>query len=777
MIRFTSLRARLVGTVFLAVVAGWLVAIVADLQLAGFAVGLLALVAAWFGGEWFIGRKVRVLLDTTKRLAGGDLTARTGAEQEPGEMNELARLIDRMAGVLQERMLERESAERALRVRAQQQSAVATLGQFAVTSNDFEALMIQAVTMVAQTLEIEFCEILELTPELHDLVLRAGVGWKDGMVGVARVEAGTGTLAGYVLESLGAVLVADYRTETRFSAPTLARYHGAVSGVTVAIAGRNRIRPFGVLGAHSRKPRTFTDDDEQFLRAVANLLAMTLDRKRAEAERHKRAVFAQLNPTPAIEVNAASEITYSNDASFKLLQETGLNHPRELLPPNMVSIVAEALKSGQSRLDFDTYLEGRTLSWSVYPVPADRVVHCYITDVTERLKMEANLRQADKMLAIGQLAAGVAHDFNNMLTVIQGRAGILLQKADREDGSHESVKAIHFAAERAAGLTRQLLMFSRKNVKQSTLLELPTVVQGMSDMLNRLVGETVQLEFRPPPALPRIDGDRNEIEQVIMNLIVNARDAMPSGGAIQITADTVRLTTADALAADSRPGNFVRLQVRDNGCGMDQATITRIFEPFFTTKEVGKGTGLGLATVYGIVQQHGGWIEVASEVGKGTTFSIYLPAVGEPVATGPALAQEGAKAAPSGGSETILLVEDEAELREMGVEILESFGYQVLPANSGPDALEVWKAHANEIALVLTDMIMPGGMSGRDLAKFVAAQRPALPVIIASGYSMDDISDELSGNRSISFVPKPYNLQSLATAIRGALDGAAENPA
>jgi len=294
----------------------------------------------------------------------------------------------------------------------------------------------------------------------------------------------------------------------------------------------------------------------------------------------------------------------------------------------------------------------------------------------------------------------------------------------------------------------------------------------MSDMLKRLLGETIQLQFLPADALPTFDGDKNEIEQVILNLVVNARDAMPSGGSVQVITEAVELNVeAAALQPQSRPGSFVRLRVVDTGTGMDQATMDRIFEPFFTTKEVGKGTGLGLATVYGIVKQHTGWLEVASEVNKGTTFSVYLPAVGEAAET-PATATKAPDsiAAATGGNETILVVEDEPELREMALQILEGFGYRHLQAGSGPEAMEVWKTRAADIDLVLTDMVMPGSMSGRDLAKQLIAQRAGLPVVIASGYSMEDISDELSGNKNISFVQKPYTLDTLARTIRTALD-------
>ena len=256
-----------------------------------------------------------------------------------------------------------------------------------------------------------------------------------------------------------------------------------------------------------------------------------------------------------------------------------------------------------------------------------RVVHCYVEDITERLKLEGQLRQSQKMESVGQLAAGVAHDFNNMLTIIQGHSGALLAKPTLPHDMLDPLQAVYFAAERAAGLTRQLLMFSRKNVIQSKLLDLREVIGNMTKMLEDLLGETIKFEFLPPSELPLVEGDTGMIEQVIMNLSVNARDAMPNGGKLTIGVETVTIDNDYVKShADARAGQFVRLRVTDTGIGMDSATLRRIFEPFFTTKDVGKGTGLGLATAYGIIKQHEGWIEVNSEPNKGATFDVYFPA-------------------------------------------------------------------------------------------------------------------------------------------------------
>jgi CheY-like chemotaxis protein len=357
-----------------------------------------------------------------------------------------------------------------------------------------------------------------------------------------------------------------------------------------------------------------------------------------------------------------------------------------------------------------------------------------------------------------------------MLTVIQGHAGMVLARPTLPAELREPSQAIFFAAERAAGLTRQLLMFSRKNVMQPTLLDLREVVTNMTKMLNRLLGETITLQFDPPPALPRIQGDVGMLEQILMNLAVNARDAMLDGGILSITTSSVKIDEAYAQThPEARSGHFLALMVADTGCGMDAATMGRIFEPFFTTKEVGKGTGLGLATVYGIVKQHEGWIQVASELGGGTTFTIFFPARSEPMGS----VQTGVTTAATvrGGSETILVVEDEPVLRDMAHVILEDCGYSVIEARSGVQALEVWNSHSGSIDLVLTDVVMPEGMSGVELAKRLLPVKPALKIIFASGYSMDELDTDFLSKGHASFLQKPYTHVTLAKAVRECLDG------
>jgi len=389
--------------------------------------------------------------------------------------------------------------------------------------------------------------------------------------------------------------------------------------------------------------------------------------------------------------------------------------------------------------------------------------------MTERQRAEEVLRQVQKMEAVGQLAAGIAHDYNNILTVIQGHIELLLQTRGDDADLKESLTQVATAATRAANLTRQLLAFSRRQVMQPRPLDINEVVSNLIKMLSRILGEHIALELRLRPALPNIHADIGMIEQVLTNLAVNARDAMPDGGNLTISTQFVTLEEADAKKQhpQARAGNFVRLQVADCGSGMDAATLARIFEPFFTTKSVGKGTGLGLATVYGIVQQHQGWIEVQSEPGKGSEFFVYLPESNEVVSsseteyfTGPV----------RGGSETILVVEDEPSVRALACAILCSTGTKILEAGDGPEALRIWDKQKGKIDLVLTDLVMPGGLTGRELAHRLKAVQPDVKIIYTSGYSLEVAGRDLALEPDFHFLPKPYHPPSLLRAIRNRIE-------
>jgi PAS domain S-box-containing protein len=377
----------------------------------------------------------------------------------------------------------------------------------------------------------------------------------------------------------------------------------------------------------------------------------------------------------------------------------------------------------------------------------------------EKDQLEAQYHQAQKMEAIGRLAGGIAHDFNNMLSVIEGNAELALADLTAGDPLAESMEAICQATERAADLTRQLLTFSRKQVIAPKVVNLSRLIEGLHPMLVRLIGEDIILRTLPQERIGRVRADPGQIEQIVLNLAVNARDAMPAGGELIIeTADEDPNTT---------PGPHVVLTVSDTGCGMSSEIIEKIFEPFFTTKEIGHGTGLGLATVFGIVEQHGGRLEVHSAPGEGSSFKIYLPRVFEKADT---LAHP-EKAAPLGGRETVLLVEDEEMVRSLTLKLLRRLGYKVLSAASGGDALVLEERHEGAIDLLFTDVIMPQ-MNGHDLAERLVKLRPGLKVLYSSGYTQDLIAHHGVLDEEVQFLAKPYSLDSLAAKVRKALDRA-----
>ena len=390
-----------------------------------------------------------------------------------------------------------------------------------------------------------------------------------------------------------------------------------------------------------------------------------------------------------------------------------------------------------------------------------------VQDVAERALLERQLRQAQKMEAIGQLAAGIAHDFNNILTVIQGHAGLMQHKLEPQDSQRRSLEQICGAAGRASTLIRQLLMFSRKQVMQFRHLDLNDAVRSATKMVERLVGEHVQIDLRPGDALPAVHADPSMMEQIVMNLAVNARDAMPNGGRITITTSMEVVKRAPtAMDPEPRDGQYVRLAFADTGTGMNTPVLSRIFEPFFTTKAVGKGTGLGLSTVFGIVRQHGGWLEVDSTVDQGTTFRIYFPNSQQvPEAVEPV---DGNTLRT--GRETVLVAEDEAPLREMVAEVLRIQGYKVLEAESGRHALQVWEAANQSVDLLVTDMVMPDGIMGGELAERLLSKCPHLRVIYTSGYSPGMAGKDVSLMERRNFLPKPYSIGKLAQVVRECLD-------
>jgi len=387
--------------------------------------------------------------------------------------------------------------------------------------------------------------------------------------------------------------------------------------------------------------------------------------------------------------------------------------------------------------------------------------------ITELQRLEDQLRQSQKMEAIGQLAGGVAHDFNNILTAQYMHLALLQERTDLPADVQESIAAMQTGARMAADLTRQLLAFGRRQVLQVQRLELNELLANLLKLFRRVLGEHIEVRIVPAPAALFVQGDAGMIEQVVINLAVNARDAMPQGGMLRLVCEeacfpeNVRLTHPDA-----RPGSYARIAVIDTGCGMPPETLQHIFEPFFTTKARGAGTGLGLATVYGIVRQHQGWVEVESRPGEGTTFKVYLPLVAETAA------QRSVQTAPAGtgagAGQLILVVEDDEDVRRMLAAILKRLGYRVVEAASGVEALVLWEKHRAEIRLVFTDTVMPGGIDGRELVTRLLAEAPDLHVVLASGYSLDLARLGLPEGHC-TFLAKPYDKKRVAEIVSASL--------
>ncbi|MFT3870673.1 MAG: PAS domain S-box protein [Nibricoccus sp.] len=383
-------------------------------------------------------------------------------------------------------------------------------------------------------------------------------------------------------------------------------------------------------------------------------------------------------------------------------------------------------------------------------------------NITRRKILEEQLRQSQKMDAVGQLAGGIAHDFNNVLASVLLQLGLVQDQPGLDPAIRGVFRDLEKEIQRGANLTRQLLAFSRQQAMETKAIRLDQLLNGLVSMLRRLLGENIAIECDFPRDTPLVDADPGMIEQVAINLCVNARDAMPQGGRLLLRTRAVEASPQNiAYTSDARSGRFVCLDVTDTGCGMDSATIERIFEPFFTTKSIGKGTGLGLATVYGIVKQHGGWVEVDSTVGKGSVFRVYLPAAQE--SQMPAAAA--AAPVPRGHGQTILVVEDEPAVRKMFGQILTQYGYHVIETESGPRALEEWGKQTTSIDLLVSDMVMPGGMDGVQLATALRARKPDLKVILCTGYSTTVLGAGELSQRDIVLLRKPIAMQDLLRAV------------
>jgi len=531
---------------------------------------------------------------------------------------------------------------------------------------------------------------------------------------------------------------------------------------------------------HYENENAYTERDLEFLGSVGGQIALAIERKRAEekireSEARLRVLVEQL---PAA--------LWTVDKNLCFTSAVGAGLARLGLKPNFAGglslfeyfgttdstflpIAAHRRAIAGEAMTFHSEWKGGSYTCHVEPLRSRdgelQGAICMALDITDRKQLEEQLRQAQKMEAVGRLAGGIAHDFNNLLMVIQGYADLLAERLPQGDSLRRNAEQIQTASQRATSLTRQLLAFSRKQMLAPKVLNVHAVVADMEKILRRLIGEDVQLETTSAPDLGLVKADRSQIEQVILNLAVNARDAMPGGGRLTIETANAELDASFAHPpAVLSPGKYVMLAVTDNGCGMDAETQAHIFEPFFTTKEKGKGTGLGLATVYGIVKQSGGYVWVYSEPGRGTSFKVYLPRLEEDAAL-PRIEFPANVSANPRGSETVLLVEDEKGVRELAREYLHMIGYSVIEAENGHAALELAAMHDGQIHLLMTDVVMPG-ISGRELSQRVQAVRPDIRVLYMSGYTDQAVVHHGILESDAVLLQKPFTLNALALKLR-----------
>jgi len=553
----------------------------------------------------------------------------------------------------------------------------------------------------------------------------------------------------------------------------------------VPLKAGNDIIGVVVVQSYSGNVR-FGEAETNILTFVSQQLASAIDHKRnEEALRHSEARYRSLVQSAVygiyrsgmdgrfLDINPAVVSMLGYESSDEVL---ALNPEHDVfVDPTEFSSLMQNFRSG-ARLNsievrwkrrdgrvITVRLSGRIVS---NPEESAEALEIIAEDVTEQRVLENQFRQAQKMEAVGRLAGGVAHDFNNLLTVISGYTEVLLERTDADNPLYPKILAIHQATDRATSVTRQLLAFSRKQMLELKVVDVNNIVTEMERLLRPLIGENVELETRLARDLGRTRADAGQIEQVIMNLVVNSKDAMQSSGKITIQTENADLRKEELSREHPyiHPGSYVVLSVSDNGHGMDKETQARIFEPFFTTKEKGKGTGLGLSTVYGIVKQSGGYILVDSQAGKGTTFSIYLPKVEE---AAEAVGRVQVSETGNRGSETVLLVEDEESVRQLVRETLEAQGYHILEAENGEEALRIANTHS-DIDMLITDVVMPG-MGGRELSARLCASHPHTKLLYLSGYTEDAIVHEGVLEPGTAFLQKPFTLQTLTRKVREVL--------
>ena len=507
------------------------------------------------------------------------------------------------------------------------------------------------------------------------------------------------------------------------------------------------------IGFHGQPARLFVVNDRR-------------EQRRSEAAIANLAAFAQENPNPILMFSSDGRLIYYNEATVEMSRSLGREHPAACVPPQAPGILQTCLLTGEKRLRINWVQNKRTFSWSFFPHVASGVVHAFVVEMTEQVALENQLRHSQRLEAIGRLAGGVAHEFNNLLSVIQGQAKLVSESNELSPRSRESMQQLLHATERAGQITHQLQTFSRRNQIKLAALDLNSLVSDLAGLLTKTLGDDIRLELHLEENLPATLADRALVEQVLLNLAVRARDSMPNGGELMLGTSLAEFPPDRPMRhPEGRHGRFIKITVADNGHGLDPRLLVYVFEPFFGSerdREDG-ANGLALSTAYGIVKQHQGWIELTSQPTSGSCFTVYLPVDAPVVGTDLPLTPQ---APPPAGPQTVLLVEDDPAVRWTLKSMLEHAGYRVLEAGNPLEALAVWRERQSEIDVLLTDVVMPTGITGLELAQHLSQARPTLKVIFTSGYCIDSLSRGTPLEAGVNFLQKPFDARAFTLALQ-----------